>query len=204
VRIKPLVSLIVANLVPLLGVLFFNWSLFSILFLYWLESAVVGAYNLFKITKASAVAPPNISQRLKRFETFGKPAIIFYFIFHYSMFMIGHIYIIRSLFEPAQLPFLSLLVALTSLVISHGISYRENFLRNKEYLKVSPSQQMMVPYKRIMLMQATLVIGASIVQASGSPFFTLLIIVAVKILIDVLAHLREHFGLGTYDSFFYS
>ena len=37
--------LIGANLVPLIGVLFFKWDIFSIMLLYWLESGVVGFLN---------------------------------------------------------------------------------------------------------------------------------------------------------------
>jgi hypothetical protein len=42
-------SLIVANLIPLAGVLFFGWSLFETMVVYWLENGVIGFFNLFKI-----------------------------------------------------------------------------------------------------------------------------------------------------------
>jgi hypothetical protein len=39
--------LIAVNLIPLFGVLF-GWSLFSIMFLYWIENGVIGFFNVFK------------------------------------------------------------------------------------------------------------------------------------------------------------
>jgi uncharacterized protein DUF6498 len=41
--------LIAVNLIPLFGVLFFGWSLFSIKFLYWIENGIIGFFNIPKI-----------------------------------------------------------------------------------------------------------------------------------------------------------
>ena len=42
--------LILANSLPLLGILFFSWDVFSLLFLYWLETIVIGFFNVLKIS----------------------------------------------------------------------------------------------------------------------------------------------------------
>ena len=46
--------LIAVNLIPLFGVLFFGWSLFSIMFLYWIEKGIIGLFNVFKIALSRA------------------------------------------------------------------------------------------------------------------------------------------------------
>ncbi|MFC4549214.1 MULTISPECIES: DUF6498-containing protein [Halorussus] len=46
-------ALVVANFVPLVGVLWWGWSVFEVLVLYWVESGVVGAYNVPKILLAA-------------------------------------------------------------------------------------------------------------------------------------------------------
>ena len=46
------IVLLVANLIPLVGVLFFNWSLLTILVLYWIENGIVGFWNVPKIVMA--------------------------------------------------------------------------------------------------------------------------------------------------------
>ncbi len=42
-------TLIAANLLPLLGVIFLGWDAFAILLLYWAENVVIGAINVLKI-----------------------------------------------------------------------------------------------------------------------------------------------------------
>ena len=47
--------LVVANLVPLVGVLWFGWSLTTIVALYWLENGVVGAFAIARIATAEGI-----------------------------------------------------------------------------------------------------------------------------------------------------
>src|SRR3989338_8418866 len=48
-----LVVLVLANLTPLIGVLYFEWSIFMVILLYWMESIVMGVYNILKILIAN-------------------------------------------------------------------------------------------------------------------------------------------------------
>jgi hypothetical protein len=52
--------LIAANLFPLVGVLFFGWSLWTILVLYWLENGIVGFWNVPKILLAKGALLPSV------------------------------------------------------------------------------------------------------------------------------------------------
>lgn len=54
------ILLLVANLIPLIGVLFFGWSLLTILVLYWLENGIVGLWNVPKIILAQGSVMPTI------------------------------------------------------------------------------------------------------------------------------------------------
>jgi hypothetical protein len=47
-----LVALVVANALPLAGVLFLGWTVFPLVLLYWLENVVVGAFNVAKLLLA--------------------------------------------------------------------------------------------------------------------------------------------------------
>jgi hypothetical protein len=46
------IALLVANAIPLIGVLFFGWSLLTILVLFWIENGIVGFWNVPKILLA--------------------------------------------------------------------------------------------------------------------------------------------------------
>jgi hypothetical protein len=52
--------LLLANLIPLAGVLFFDWSLITILALYWLENGIVGLWNIPKIILAKGSLIPEL------------------------------------------------------------------------------------------------------------------------------------------------
>ena len=41
--------LIGANLIPLFGVLVWDWSTFEVVILYWLENVIIGAINILKM-----------------------------------------------------------------------------------------------------------------------------------------------------------
>ena len=42
----PVTTAIALNLIPVVGVLFWGWSAFALIFLYWLENLVVGVRTL--------------------------------------------------------------------------------------------------------------------------------------------------------------
>jgi hypothetical protein len=46
------IVLVVANAIPLIGVLFFGWSLITILVLFWVENGIVGLWNIPRILLA--------------------------------------------------------------------------------------------------------------------------------------------------------
>lgn len=45
--------LIVANLVPLAGVFFWDWSIFEVVLLYWMENVIIGIINILKMATCS-------------------------------------------------------------------------------------------------------------------------------------------------------
>jgi Family of unknown function (DUF6498) len=54
------VLLLLANVIPLVGVVFFGWSLLTILVLYWLENGIVGLWNIPKIVMAQGSIVPQM------------------------------------------------------------------------------------------------------------------------------------------------
>lgn len=53
-------ALVLANLIPVVGVLFFGWSLITILVLYWVENGIVGFWNVLKIAMARGTWIPQL------------------------------------------------------------------------------------------------------------------------------------------------
>lgn len=70
------------NFVPLLGVIFFNWSIFALIYSYWLETLGITFFNSIMILTAqnSPEKPPHIKKALF-YLTFHAGVLIFYMFF---------------------------------------------------------------------------------------------------------------------------
>ncbi len=180
-----------ANLVPLIGVLFFDWSLFTIMFCFWLESAVIGFLNILKL-----VIVANILSII----------MVPFFIVHYSAFMSGHLVFIFTLFSTDEMSFsgffpppdlvishiMNVWPAFLFVFVSHGISFFYNFIGKKEFLRSTPEKQMMAPYGRIALMHVTIIFGGWLILALGAPILALVLLIVLKVVSDAHAHQKEH------------
>lgn len=185
--------LLLANLATVVGVLFFNWNVFYILFLYWFESAAIGFFNILKIIKIDGYS--------------GLPRAGF-FLLHYGMFMFVHLIFIFGLFgrelflgNPNYLQavinsFQAVFLAILAVFISHGMSYYQNFIKQQEYKVMTTNKLMQLPYKRIVVMHITIIMSGFVAMFLGQPKIAILIMVILKILIDVRLHNKEHGSLS--------
>jgi hypothetical protein len=206
--------LVAVNLIPLIGVAFWGWSLMLILVLYWIESGIVGAINVFKIARAQGpttfgVGGSRMSIRMTGLAAgLARGGIIGFFILHYGMFWVVHgIFVfLLPLFaglstagesgpgpmDFGPLPLEGVGLSALGLAVSHGVSFFTNYLGRGEYLHVSPEQQMMSVYGRVVVLHVTILLGAFVVGFFGTPLAALVLLVGLKTLIDLFFHLREH------------
>ena len=66
---RSIAVLLVANAIPLVGVLLFGWSLYTILVIYWLENGIVGLWNVPKILLAQGSIVPQLPDAAARAAT---------------------------------------------------------------------------------------------------------------------------------------
>lgn len=188
-----IVSLVLFNLVPLIGVLFFGWSLAAIMVLYWFENVIIGFFNVVKMIVAQGKSPKTqLRSGNKPVTTAQKPSLIVFFIVHFGIFTLGHGVFVFVLFGTGLQNFWGLLPAALSLFISHGISFLHNFVRNQEYKRVALQDLFFQPYKRVLIMHITIIVGASASLILNLPSITLVVLIFLKILVDLLSHINEH------------
>lgn len=198
-------ALVVANLIPLIGVLFFGWSVWNILVIYWLENGIVGVINVLKMSVATGDdVTPGVT-----FMVNGRPAtsatkmsLIPFFIVHYGIFWFVHGIFVLTL--PAFFSLMSddgmtldlgpVVFAAVGLAISHGLSFWWNFLHGGEYRRTTAAASMFAPYKRLVALHITIIFGAFAVMFSGAPAAAVAVLVAIKTAIDLGLHLAEHRG----------
>lgn len=220
-----ILSLILVNLIPLIGVIWFKWDAASIVLLYWAENIIIGGYNILKMAIAKTEHPGG---------HLGKLFIIPFFCLHYGGFCAGHGFFLVMFFKIGNTNgmsgifpdaswfgpfiFLQLLLSVISylwinmpagmgwpllaLLISHGVSFFKNFIRNGEYLNTSVKTLMGQPYKRIVLLHIAIIVGGFLVMTFGSPVPLLILLIFIKICIDIYLHHKSHVQKYTEDADF--
>lgn len=191
------VALILANLVPVFGVLVLGWEVFPLLFLFWSENVIVGVFNVLKMLLAAPENPLGWAAKL---------FMIPFFCVHYGMFTFVHGVFVVGLFggqfrQGAHFPngelFWRILQenhlgwAILGLAVSHGISFATNYLGNGEYKRASLPVLMQQPYGRIVVLHLTILGGGFLMAALHSPAAGLLLLVALKTVLDLRGHLKE-------------
>lgn len=201
----PQLALLLANLVPVFGVLYLDWDVGSIVVLYWAENLIVGAYTLLKMLVAG--------------KLHALPLMLFFTI-HYGGFCAIHgLFVLKLTGFAGELtaqahnwpgPLLlvemfidlsqqvlaaaprQLLWACLALLISHGASFLLLFIGQQEFRQHTVKQLMNAPYKRVAVLHIAVIAGGFLVQTAGSPLGLLLALVALKTFMDIMLHNRSH------------
>jgi len=200
------IVLLVANLVPLYGVFAWDWQVFPLILLYWLENLIMGALQMIKL--AALPAPHGVSAIAAHAS---KLFLIPFFSVHYSGFCLVHGLFIFGLFQSdsgargQRFPFTpesvvraieyaNLEFALAALALSHAISLvRHFFVGGERNDGQNPVGALMVAiYARVIVLHVTIIFSGFIVLFLGSPRYGLLLLIALKSAIDYAAHKREH------------
>ncbi|MCX5847888.1 MAG: DUF6498-containing protein [Deltaproteobacteria bacterium] len=206
-------SLVVANLIPLAGVFLFGWDAAVIVLLYWAENLVIGFYNILKMTFLKVYSRASILETL-----FAIP----FFCLHYGAFCAVHGYLLLVLFNlgdgassfvpketwPGPFVFLQMLASVVTslwqthppgmewsvvcLFLSHGLSFKQNYLGKKEYTSFTTAKLLIQPYKRIIILHVAVIAGALPIMMCGSPVPLLCILVLLKTGMDIFLHMKEH------------
>ncbi len=187
------VSLLLFNLFPLIGVLFFSWDIAGVMLLYWSENIVIGFFNVLKLRKAEGTSRPGGRASIHKISpATGKFGEILFFIFHYGMFTAVHGVFVLALFGTPEAGWGGIALAAFHLFLSHGVSFRRNFIRGGEYKTADRNRLFFQPYKRIVVMHLTILIGGGIAKVIGAPPLALIVMIALKMYIDQRAHRLEH------------
>ena len=192
-RRPSVIVLLIANFVPVLGVLFFDWSIVSLLYLYWAENVAVGLVNILKLlSNCHSGSGPGHKIFLSGF-----------FTVHYGFFCLGHAAFVFGGLVPGTESFgspadraLEYLLSHPLLVLgflgSHLFSFFTNYLGKDENRSMALGKVMFLPYVRIFVLHITIIFGGIAIVALGSPMILVLVLALAKTVGDLIFHLREH------------
>ena len=191
--------LILSNLVPLAGILFWGWDAFVLLCLYCLETAVIGFWTILRLATMSR-DPGSVAGR----SIAGTLALSGFFMVHAGLFMTVHMAFLFILFAgPAWtarihdardfirliiigkdlwIPLLAVFVGQGAIFINDAVN---RFVFAKVPLtKVDTGILMGGFYQRIVLMHVAIMAGAFIAQMIGTTA-PLIVLVLLKIALEV-------------------
>ncbi|MFT5500038.1 MAG: hypothetical protein ACI88G_000164 [Woeseiaceae bacterium] len=209
--------LIIANMIPLIGVAFFEWRVIDILLLYWTESVIIGVINVLRMSRCQtnnllggllpAIAGKEIPAELKaNLPKISLPGIKFFiipfFILHYGGFCFGHLMAVIGLFGEtglrnglgASLQYFwqpEYWLAVAAIAASHMYSYFSNYIGRNEFQHTSLFLLMQRPYGRIVAMHIAIVFGAGLVMWLGSALPMLVVLILAKTAMDLRLHEGE-------------
>ena len=184
-------ALILANLVPLAGVLIFGWSLPEIMVLYWVETAIIALYHIAK----NIVISPYLglfSALLTLCKVGGFMAL--HFLFIWLLFVktgASESERFGSSTQEAWLYISALWPAILSLLFSHGHSFMSNFMASSRRYSNTEVDDKEV-FSRVLIMHLTVILGGGLAMIIGEPIWALAILVGLKLLADLHAHTKLH------------
>ena len=190
--------LVLVNMIPLVGVIVWDWNVFQIAMLYWSENIVIGLLHAPRILLAKGGESP-LSKPEKIFS------ILFFFV-HFGLFCAGHGFFVFTLLGKKdfwEYPFISLALMLIEVLrtiplvfvlffASHLFSFFWNYVWQREYRETDPREQFSRPYHRIIILHVAILFGAFAVEMMDSPMVLLLIFIAGKTALDLGIHLYFH------------
>ncbi len=205
----PVAVAIAINLIPIVGILFWGWSAFALIVLYWLENLVIGARNVLSMW-ASAIVGGGLKI----------PAALFFsafFTFHYGMFCFVHGIFVMAMFgagengvfhSESMLDLASavralfaaqpnLMIGFASIALWQIVQFIL-FLVRGDAGRTNPLELMGAPYPRIIVLHVTIIFGGFILMALNQPLGGVLLLALVKMAYDV-AEIRgkaPRFGVG--------
>jgi len=198
----PVLTAIALNLVPVIGVLFWGWSAFALIFLYWIENVVVGARTLVSMLTNGLVT--NGPAGLAAGAGLGT-----FFTLHYGLFCTVHgLFVLLmfggttfgddvnmdlNLFGVAARVFErtpDLLVGFASIVAWQVVQF-VLFITRGEVRRTNLLSLMGEPYPRMVLLHVTIIFGGFLVMLLNEPLWGVVLLAVLKAGFDVRAAIAE-------------
>ena len=191
--ITNLISVIViigANLMPVIGVLFFRWNANNIIILYWIETLVIGFYTLLKVIFSRA---PGAKKALV-IPLF----CVFYCVLWNFQGCFVFSYLVPNLFETCkwQSPYTGIGWFIFGLFISHGVSFTQSYWIRKEYLFTPPERLVFQPVPRVVLFLVILMMSSSVITKTGSTMASFIVLIALKTGLELVPNFFRLLLLG--------
>jgi len=193
-------SLIVANLIPVIGVWFFSWSAKEVFLVYCLETIIIGLFTLLKLLITGLlVRPKDVWQNQGAVSKQPFWFFMLFFILHYGLFVavqMGIFFSVSGIGDEHGITFSNFFSKWPSLltneayimlgifIISYGFRFTTDFILSGDYKTSSLGYLMFQPYGRIFIQQVTVILGSMFLTFGAGKIF-ILVFALIKIFFEV-------------------
>lgn len=188
---------IVANILPIIGVIFWGWKPLDAFIIYALETFIIGIMTVIKLLVTAVYQSRDVPENNRKKGIIAGLFMVAFFIFHYGMFAVIQTSIFTSvsgLTKGSHGPLYFFLnwykfvtpetaYALCMFVVSYAVTYLVPFVYNQEYKTQGMIQMMIQPYGRIFVQQFTVIIGSIFLMFNWGIGF-LIVFVLTKIFVE--------------------
>lgn len=203
----PMLWILLFNAIPLYGVLAWDWRIFDLIFLYWLENLIIGGFVLVRFV----IRPFShwIEWLLLGF-------LVPFFCVHYFGFCYGHGSFLLGMFGDEAVSGLAntripgviwpliekqqLLMPVLGLVMLHLFDWVRD-VREQGLGSANIKELMIAPYRRILVLHITIIVGAFVLGVLNDPLWGLVLLVVIKTVSDFY-HLKKDRQLSQLDKYF--
>lgn len=184
-------SIVLGNALPLLGVLYAGWDIYTLLIFYWCETVIVCFWTVATVAMHKGTQTWGLSGPTRRDEGTAATAAAF-ITAHAGFFMAIHLFLMSSLYGgdwPGHLRSASTFI--DTFVIGEGLwpMLAVVFLQRGAIFWEEHREPSVLPaiaglYLRIIVMQIVIIFGAWGVMLLGSGMVGLLLLVGLRMLLD--------------------
>lgn len=185
------ISLLFSNILIIILATVQRWEISEILWVYWMQSVIIGFFNFLRILSLKNFSTKNFSINNRPAPPTSQTKIFtaFFFAFHYGFFHFIYAIFLFQFFSSGQpLDLNYLFLGGLIFFLNHLFSYWHN-KRIDEQKTQNIGNLMFAPYARIIPMHLIIVVGAFLGQSA------LLIFLLLKTAIDILTHTAKHVGI---------
>lgn len=191
--------ILAANLLPIVGVLAWDWSPIEVFIVYCLETIIIGLLTLVKMAIVTAVKKNDVW-----YTNGGKsiqPGFVFmlFFLVHYGMFVaiqMGLFFSVSGIAGKAGIGFFNFfykwpsllsngsLIMLATFFFCYGLKMIFDFIITQQYKTASLIGLMFEPYGRIFVQQLTVILGSTFLSFGAGKIF-IVIFALIKIFFEI-------------------
>jgi hypothetical protein len=171
------------NMVPLAGVMFWGWSAFELIFLYWLENVIIGVRTLITMLLTG-----------RRHGYVAAIATSMFFTVHYGMFCFVHGMFVLSIFGGAHganpdgaTPFSTAIAIGFMAILAWQFALLAIHVASKD--DATASELMFSPYPRIIVLHITILGGGFLLMFLNWPHAGIVVLAILKTLMDAAINL---------------